>query len=358
MSHQQFMLEAIALAKGGIGRVSPNPLVGCLIVKNKQIVGRGYHQSFGGPHAEVYALQEAGEHAKEATVYVTLEPCAHTGKTPPCTDALIHAGIKQIYIATSDPHPLVNGKGIAQLKAAGIAVDIGLCEHEAYVLNQAFFHAIKYKKPLVIAKWAMSLDGKTITHEEDNSKISNTTAHQDAHALRAQVDAIIIGSQTAIKDNPLLTVRHLANKHISKQPARIIVSATAKLPTHLNLFNDKFAASSFIATTALAKPEQLAVWREKNIKYFILPTTENSQVDLSALLYVLAERNILSVLVEGGMTLLQQFFQENLINKFQVYLAPVLIGNLRKKQQLAPFAVNTLEENLCFTTYYVGEKNV
>jgi diaminohydroxyphosphoribosylaminopyrimidine deaminase/5-amino-6-(5-phosphoribosylamino)uracil reductase len=204
---QFYMQQALALAEKGRFSVSPNPMVGCLIVKAGKIIGQGYHHQAGTPHAEIHALREAGAEAKDADVYVTLEPCCHYGRTPPCTDALIAAGVTRVYFACHDPNPEVAGKGSAALKAAGIQAEEGLCRSEAQQLNKIFFHFIQTKRPFVFSKWAMSLDGKTMTHPDDLPAISSTASRSHSHLLRRAVDAILIGTNTAIDDDPALTVR-------------------------------------------------------------------------------------------------------------------------------------------------------
>lgn len=206
--HSEYMRIALQLAQQGRCTVSPNPMVGCVIVKNNQIIGEGFHSYSGGPHAEIMALQQAGSNAQGAIAYITLEPCCHYGKTPPCTDALLQAGITHIVVACLDPNPLVAGKGLQQLQSAGMHVELGVGEEEAKRLNEIFFHYIRNQRPFVIAKWAMSLDGKTVTQPHDTRDISCLASHQASHQIRQQVDAILIGANTAIHDDPLLTVRH------------------------------------------------------------------------------------------------------------------------------------------------------
>jgi diaminohydroxyphosphoribosylaminopyrimidine deaminase/5-amino-6-(5-phosphoribosylamino)uracil reductase len=320
MSPHHYMSLALQFAEYGRLTVSPNPMVGCVIVKNNKIVGQGYHQAAGGPHAEIIALKEAQDKAQDATLYVTLEPCCHHGRTPPCTDALIAARIKKVIIACSDPNPHVSGKGIQLLRDAGIEVEVGLCEARAKKLNEIFFHYICHQRPFVIAKWAMSLDGQTITHRDDSRVISGEEAKISTHQTRQQVDAILVGAETARMDNPELTVR--LNDVSAKQPLRIILTTRGQLPLNLKLFEKNSDIN----------------WREKliekNIDLLILEKNKLDQIDLRSLLTELGKRQISSLLVEGGMKTHQLFFQEKLVNKIHVYLAPTIIGSLKEKEKI------------------------
>ena len=324
------MSLALSLAKQGALTVSPNPQVGCVIVNEGRIVGQGFHQYAGEPHAEIHALQKAGEKAQGATVYVHLEPCCHYGKTPPCTSALIHAGIKKIYIACSDPNPLVSGQGIAALRAANIEVELGLCEAQAQALNEVFFHFMQHRRPFVILKWAMSVDGKTVTHPKDIRQISSEEAQRHLHQLRHSVDAILIGAHTARLDNPLLTVRK--ENFVGKQPLRVILSTQGDLPLDLKLFDPKLPGKTMLMTTENVKsfPAHVEVITFKKDKI--------GKIKLQDVLNVLGERQITSVLVEGGMQVHQQFFQERLINQICFYLSPVAIFSFEHKIKLKNFS--------------------
>lgn len=322
-----YMQFALELAERGRLTVSPNPMVGCVIVKDNQIIGQGYHQRAGEPHAEIYALEQAGLQAKEATLYVTLEPCCHHGRTPPCVDALIKSGIKKIYIACTDPNPQVAGKGIKALMAAGIDVEVGLQKDKALALNETFFHFITHKRPFVIAKWAMSLDGKTVTHPEDSRHISSNASQTNTHELRQQVDAILIGANTARYDNPQLTVRLAAN--IKKHPTRIILSSHGELPQDLHIFNPDLPGKTILVTT-----EHAASTTTYPVDVITLPANKEGNVDLLMLLNKLGEMQITSLLIEGGMRVHEQFFAANLVNKISVYIAPVIIGQTPRKQSV------------------------
>lgn len=351
--HTMYMQMALQLAARGRFNASPNPMVGCLIVKNDQIVGQGYHQLAGEAHAEIHALRQAGEKASAATVYLTLEPCCHQGKTPPCTTALIAAGVKKVYVATPDRNPLVANKGIKALQTAGVEVEVGLLNTEATQLNEIFFHYMTHQRPFVIAKWAMSLDGKTCVHPHDSRDISSPATQQASHAIRQQVDAILVGAKTVICDNPRLTTRFQHPDIIRpKHPIRIILSTHGKLPSHLQIFEETMPAKTIIATTTDmdASLEQLA--QHKSVEILVLPKNERGWVDLPSLLKILGQRGITSLLVEGGMTVHESFFAANLVNKIHVYIAPVIIGNLEKKQACTHLTVTPIESDfICTTTY-------
>lgn len=349
VDHSLFMSLALELARKGQCTVSPNPMVGCLLVKNNEIIGQGYHKRSGENHAEIEALTSVSC-AQDATAYVTLEPCCHHGKTGPCTQALIRAGIKKVFIACLDPNPLMNGKGVQELVAANIEVEIGLCEAEAKQLNEIFFHYILKQRPFVIAKWAMSLDGRTIVNNGDSPQISDPESQKHVHHQRQQVDAILIGSQTAIKDNPYLNVR-LSSTQVAKQPIKIVLSTHNQLPENLNLFT---MGKTIIATTK--KPAQEIV--SKNIEIIVLPKNADNQVCLQSLLKNLGQRGITSILVEGGMTVHESFMKENLIDKIQVYIAPVIIGPYPHKKRIEHITSAHIASDIYVTGSIKGESYV
>lgn len=321
------MKEALRLAVLGYGSTAPNPMVGCVIVRDGQIVGRGWHRYKGGPHAEVYALQEAGELARGATAVVTLEPCNHHGATAPCTEALIRAGIKTVYIPFIDPNPIVNGAGIARLQAAGITVHIGLCAKSARQLNQIYFHYITTRRPFVTLKWAMSLDGQITTPHNQQRWITGEQARAHSHLTRQAVGAILVGCNTAMTDNPLLTARSQSAEPCAKQPWRIILDSKGRLPLNLKLFSTTLPGRTFIVTTAQAKSDWLQSLASRQIESWILPADEHGQVSLPALLQKLGENQITHLLVEGGAKIHASFIEQQLFNELHVYLAPSLIGS-------------------------------
>jgi len=348
VDHAYFMQQALQLAELGRYSVSPNPMVGCVIVKDSQIVGRGYHLRAGEPHAEVFALQAAQNLAPGADLYVTLEPCCHHGLTPPCVSAIIQAGIRCVYIATVDPNPLVAGCGIQQLREHGISVITGIEEAAAKVLNEIFFHYITRQRPFVIAKWAMSLNGKTRAPLYSDRHITSESTQNHAHNLRAAVDAIIVGRQTVEQDDPRLTARI---DGVIKQPLRIVVSSSGKLPLGLKLL-DTGLAKTLIAT--IQAPEVLAEYYRGNegLSLCQIPANNQNQVDLSALLTTLGAMQITSVLIEGGETLLSSFFAGNLVNKAVAYIAPMFISHDRKIT-MSPIDIQAISGDFQLTTYSI-----
>jgi diaminohydroxyphosphoribosylaminopyrimidine deaminase/5-amino-6-(5-phosphoribosylamino)uracil reductase len=309
---ETWMLRALALAANGRGYVEPNPMVGAVVVRDRQIVGEGAHQRYGGPHAEIHALTAAGETARGATMYVTLEPCCHYGKTPPCTDAILKAGIARVVVALLDPFPAVSGKGLEQLRAAGVAVDVGLCEAEARWLNAPYLTLITQGRPYVIAKWAMSLDGKLATRTGDSKWISGEESRRRVHELRGRVDAIVVGIGTVLADDPLLTARPAG----PRVATRVVLDGRGRLPVQCQLARTAGEAPLLVATGGATAPAGGTV---------VLPL-ENGRVSVAALLAELGRRRLTNVLVEGGAEVLGSFVDANLVDEFQVYVAPRVIG--------------------------------
>lgn len=351
-SDTHYLSLALSLAERGRLHVSPNPMVGCVIVKNNRIVGQGYHERWGEAHAEVIALKNAGDQAIEATLYVTLEPCCHFGKTPPCTAAIIESGIKKVIIACFDPNPLVAGKGVEILKKAGIIVEIGCLESEAKKLNTLFFYYIKNKRPYVIAKWAMSLDGKTCVNAADNKQISGLASQQKTHQLRQEVDAIVVGANTVRDDNPLLTVRISNDASIVKQPIRIVIGGKNPLKKEFKIFQTACNGKVILVTTKVRKRLFLSLQSEY-VELLVIPENEKQLPSLPALLDELGKRGIQSILVEGGMTLHENFFAENLVNKIDVYIAPCIIGSGTQKKKMHFNPIKILGNDV----YLSAEKN-
>ncbi|WP_417899952.1 bifunctional diaminohydroxyphosphoribosylaminopyrimidine deaminase/5-amino-6-(5-phosphoribosylamino)uracil reductase RibD [Bacillus haimaensis] len=319
MDDRYYMNVAIDLAKKATGQTSPNPVVGSVVVKDGEIVGFGAHLKAGEAHAEVHAIRMAGDKANGSTVYVTLEPCSHHGKTPPCSDLLIQSQVKRVVIASVDPNPLVAGAGIKKLKSAGIIVDVGICESKALALNDVFFHYIKTKKPYVTLKTASSLDGKTATFTKDSKWITGNEARQDVHRYRHQHDAILVGVGTVIADNPSLTTR-LPNG--GKNPVRIILDTHLRTPIDAHVINDKLA-STWIITGAEADEKKIEALTNQQVTVMKLPTKE---MEIHNLLTLLGDRGITSLFVEGGATVNGSFLQSGAINQVITYIAPKLIG--------------------------------
>lgn len=319
-----YMQQALALARGGLGWVSPNPLVGSVLVNAGIIVGQGFHQQYGGPHAEVHALREAGTRARGAVLYVTLEPCSHTGKTPPCADAVIAAGVGRVVAAMRDPNPLVAGRGLARLEAAGIAVTVGVCEDEARKLNEAFIKHITTRRPFVTLKSAITLDGKIATRTGASQWITGEAARQEGHRLRHAADAIVVGIGTVLQDNPRLTTR-LPDQRCS-HPLRVIVDSTLQVPPHAAVLDVTPECRTLIATTARASAAGMEQFRARGVEVLCLPAYDDGRVDLEALWGALGERGVASVLVEGGATLSAALVQRRLVDKICFFVAPKMIG--------------------------------
>lgn len=327
--HEKYMKMALELAERGRFSVSPNPLVGCVLVKDDRVIGSGFHEKAGCPHAESNALLNATDSTLGATAYVTLEPCMHVGRTAPCAPLLVDAGIKTVYVALLDPNPLVYGKGVAYLRQAGIQVHVGLCEEEAIQQNRFFSHFIQHKMPFVIAKWAMSLDGKISVQPNDNKQLSSHDALQEAHRLRHEVDAILIGSGTAIQDNPALTVRY--QEVIMKHPIRIVLCGETLLPLNLRLFTEELPGETWVVT----RHDVDAVWRQNVLQcgVKVIPCdTEDGRISLPALMRYLGASQITSVLVEGGTEVLNAFFAAGLVNESRAFITPYVIGKLPHKE--------------------------
>ena len=329
-----YMSQALIIAKRGRLSVSPNPVVGCIIVKNSEIIGEGWHRFLGDKHAEIHALDQAGNKAENSTVYVTLEPCCHIGRTGACTEKLIKAKVCKVVIASVDPSTKVSGKGIKRLQQAGIIVSVGLMQEESREMNPIFFHYHNHHLPYVIAKWGMSLDGEMTTNVNDVKQITGKESQIQVHNLRNQVDAIIVGKNTVIEDNPKLTVRVTDAKFI-KHPVRVVLSKTAKLPLDAAIFNDK-VVETIVFTSYLSDRKITDALRYKGIECIVVALNRDQELNLVEVLKILATRGISSVLVEGGKTILDSFFSTNLVNEVQSYISPVIISNLEKKLSLDP----------------------
>ncbi len=315
------MRRALYLAQKGKFTCSPNPMVGCVIVKGSQIIGEGFHVFAGGDHAEVEALKAAGPKARDATLFVTLEPCCHTGRTPPCTEALLRNRIKKVVIATLDPNPKVCGRSISFLKEAGIEVHVGLLESEAQEINKYYFHCMQKKSPYVIAKWAMSLDGKIALQNSEKQFLTSQKANNFAHKKRHEVDAILVGSSTVIQDNPLLSARFNQEQ---KQPTRIILDRRGLSPINSSVFSNQEANPTIVFTTKTSKKSWRDQLHAQHVKVHIFDTDFEKE-QLKFVLKKLVKDNINSLLVEGGSRVLGSFLSHNLVNEAQVYLAPKML---------------------------------
>ncbi len=310
------MRRALALAIKGRGRTSPNPMVGCVIVREGQVIGEGYHVRAGEPHAEVNAIEAAGGAISGATVYVTLEPCAHQGKTPPCVDLLIEKSPQRVVVAVEDPNPRVSGKGIAALRDAGIAVDVGVLENDARTLNEAFFKYITTGRPFVIAKCAMTLDGKIATRTGHSRWVTSDESRRMVHELRNEVDAVLVGSRTVMLDDPSLTTR--LNRQDTHDPVRVILDAGEYLDTGRRVFHGNSQAPTWVAVTEPRDyPCANAVLRVPRGK---------GGVDIDALMEELGKRGITYLLIEGGGTTHASAFEAGVVDKVWFFIAPKIVG--------------------------------
>lgn len=339
--HLDYMQRAIALAQQGQYSTKPNPNVGCVIVKNGQIIGEGFHPRAGQPHAEVFALRQAGEHAKDATAYVTLEPCAHYGRTPPCAEALVKAGVKNVVIACLDPNPLVAGKGVAILENAGIKVSSGLCDEQARQLNLGFLKAMSSQMPYVRLKVASSLDGRTAMASGESKWITGEEARQDVQHWRAISGAVITGIQTVLADDCQLNVRALPNINLEQvvQPKRVILDRQGRLPLDAKI---------------LEQPQDVIVVGAFRQALADLGVTQLADQPLETLLKTLCQHyQVYDVLVEAGATLSTAFLQQGLVDEMIHYIAPTLLGQSARAMFQADF--QTLAQQQRFTLKHITQ---
>ncbi len=328
------MRLALDLARRGLGRTHPNPPVGAVIVRAGRVVGRGFHPRAGEPHAEVFALREAGDAARGAVMYVTLEPCVHHGRTPPCVDAILEAGIAEVHIAMLDPNPVVHGKGVAKLRAAGVKVVLGEGAAEARRLTEGFAHWIRTQRPWVVAKYAMTLDGKVATRTGQARWITGPEARTWVHRLRDGVDAILVGRGTVEADDPRLTTRlpDLAAPH---HPLRVILDSRGRAPLTARLFDPALPGRTVVATTPAMPAARRQALQARGVAVWPLPPGPDGRVSLPALLDALGREGMTTLLVEGGPTVLGAFFDAGLVHKVHAFIAPVLVGGARAPSPIA-----------------------
>lgn len=338
---EKYMRLAMQLAGNAIGRTSPNPLVGAVIVKDNRVVGCGWHRKAGTPHAEVHALNQAGELAQGADVYVTLEPCAHYGKTPPCSKALVEAKVKNVYGGLLDVNPKVAGKGFKILEDAGIHVEYGFLQDELRKQNEVFFKWIEHKKPFIVLKAAMTLDGKIATATGQSKWITNETSRAYGYKLRDIYDGIMVGINTVIEDNPMLTARVDGGKN----PIRIVVDSSLKIDINANVVQDK-SAKTIVATTDKADKDKILKLQAQDVDVIVVDKDENDKVDIEKLLDILGQQNICSILVEGGATLSGSFVAKKLVDKVYFFIAPKIIGGKEAKTPVAGTGILNLQEAL------------
>ena len=318
---ERYMKRALELAKKGDGYVNPNPQVGAVVVKNDEIVGEGYHREFGGPHAEVNAIKAAGQNAKGADLYVNLEPCVHFGKTPPCVDKIIDSKLKRVFIAMKDPNEKVNGKGVRKLKRSGIDVEVGVCKEAALNLNEIYIHYVKTKRPFVGLKLGMSMDGKIATKTGHSKWITGEVSRKRVHELRSKFSSIGVGVNTALKDDPRLTVRLVKGKN----PVRFVLDSRGKVQVSAKLLQENMKGQTIVATTdriSTSKKEEL---RKAGAKFWVLNDKEG-QVDLDDLLEKVGKAGFDSFLIEGGGEVAWSFLEKDLVDKFYFFKAPKVLG--------------------------------
>jgi len=320
------MRRALDLAGRAQGLTSPNPLVGAVVVRDGTVIGEGYHREAGAPHAEVEALKAAGERACGATLYVTLEPCIHQGRTGPCVPQVLAAGIRRVVVATADPNPKVDKRGIAALSAAGVEVTVGILEAEARELNRAFFTYIMERRPLVTLKAASTLDGKIAAWNRTSRWITGEPARQEAHRLRSRVDAVVVGIGTVLADDPLLTVR--LPEPWPREPFRVVVDSQARTPLTARVLTAGRPERTLIAVTELAPRDRIRMLEAEGATVLVLPARDG-RVELPTLLRALAEQEVTAVLLEGGGELNAAFLEAGLVDRVALFIAPLILGGAR-----------------------------
>ena len=345
MPPRDYMEYALSLARLAIGYTSPNPAVGAVVIKDGLAIGMGYTQPAGLEHAEVMALHQAGDRAKGASMYVTLEPCCYFGRTPPCTQAIIDAGILDVHIALLDPNPLVSGRGVAELNKAGIKTDVGTYQQEAYEINEAYIKHITTGLPFIIAKFAMSLDGKIATKTGDAKWITNDEARRHVHTLRHTVDAIMVGVNTVVVDNPRLTARGCGGKGGTgkMQPMRLVVDSKGRVPLGARIFEPP--GGVLLAVLEPFDTDKRREFEKAGAEVLEL-SGKGDMVDIEELLKVLGRRGIVSILVEGGGELFGSLFDYNLVDKVLAFISPIIIGGDEAKSAVGGDGVDVVAEAL------------
>jgi diaminohydroxyphosphoribosylaminopyrimidine deaminase/5-amino-6-(5-phosphoribosylamino)uracil reductase len=334
---RRFMMRALELARRGEGRVEPNPMVGCALVREGRIVGEGWHQQFGGPHAEVNALAAAGDAARGATAYVTLEPCNHAGKTPPCTQSLVAAGVSRVVAACGDPNPAVSGGGFAALAAAKITVEVGVLGDEAADLIAPFAKLIAARRPWIIAKWAMTLDGKLATHAGDSRWISGEPARAVVHQIRGRVDAILVGRGTAAADDPLLTARPRG----ARTATRIVLDSRATISLESQLVRTAAEAPTLIAVSPSAPAGKCRELSARGVEVWRSASADRN-ARLGELLDELGRRQMTNVLVEGGAGVFGALLDLDAMDEIHVFVAPRIVGGADAKSPVGGHGFNAM----------------
>ena len=340
-SDEKFMKLALSLAEKGRGYVNPNPLVGAVIVKDGKVIGEGYHTAFGKPHAEIEAINSATEDIKGATMYVTLEPCCHQGKTPPCTEAIIKNQLARVVVATTDPNPLVSGSGIEKLKQSNIEITVGVLEEMAKIQNEVFIHYMTTNLPFTILKYAMSLDGKIACHTGDSKWITSEKSRTDVHRLRSSVSAVVTGIGTILSDDASLNVRLIDSK--GKEPHRIVVDSAARISLDAKILNLDSKSDTYIAVTEAASDEKLRKLEDYGAK-IIMTKSKDGKVDLEELWKELGFLGMDSILIEAGEQLNAALLEAKLVNKIRAYIAPKIIGGTNAKSPIGGYGASSMSE--------------
>lgn len=347
--HQKYMQQALSLAEKGRGSVSPNPMVGCVIVKNNKVIAQGWHQKAGQSHAEILALKYAGVKARGATMYVNLEPCFHEGRTPPCVDEVIKAGIAHVVVAMKDPNPKVAGKSLRKLRQNKIQVTTGILNKEAQALNAAFIKYITTSQPYVTAKCAQTLDGRIACFNGESKWITSEKTRQLSRRMRKEFDAILIGSNTMIKDDPCLQQ--------TKGVLKVVVDSTLKLSEKAQLFSVSDPKEILIATTDECPLSKKEAFEDKGVEVVVLPT-KNKRVNLKSLLSYLGKREVARLLIEGGGTVIGSALKDKLVDEMHIFMAPKIIGDARAIpaiQGLSPKNMDQVLELSDWQTEVIGK---
>ncbi len=345
-----FMREAIRLARKGIGKTSPNPIVGAVIVRNGKIIGRGYHKKFGGPHAEINAIKDANGSIKGATLYITLEPCCHYGKTPPCVETLIKEKIGRVVVGTLDPNPRVNGKGVKTLRSKGIKVDVRILEDECRELNEHYFKFIRSGIPYVTVKYAQTLDGRIATKTGNSQWISSKELRTYVHRLRAVNDCIMVGVGTVIADDPQLTVRYAKGRN----PLRVVVDSRLRIPLGSSVLKDNDSHLTTIATTSKAPSRKVIADKNLGAEVLVVKKDKKGGVSLKDLLRELGKKGIASVMVEGGSDIITSLLKANLVDKMIILTAPKIMG--KGLEAIGDLGVCKIKDAIKFSSFSTMRK--
>ena len=345
-----YMGIAIRLARRGVGKTSPNPMVGSVIVANGKIIGQGYHKKCGDHHAEINAINSSKKNIKGSTFYVTLEPCSHYGRTPPCVDALVQGNPERVVVGSLDPNPEVNGKGIKILRSKGIKVDVGIRESECMQLNEHYFKFVKTGMPYVTVKYAQTLDGRIATRSGDSQWISSEASRKYVHRLRGINMGIMVGVGTAVADNPQLTVRHVRGKN----PYRIIVDSKLRVPIKSSVLTDSNTHLTIMATTSSAPSSKMVEIKKQGVEVLVVKKEKNGSVSLKDLLRKLGKREIMSVLVEGGSEIITSLLKAGLVDKMIIPIAPKIVG--KGLDAIGDLNINKINKAIKFSSFKTMKK--